>query len=323
MTAVRSLVVLWRREPVASMRIEQAMPKYLAFFGAGASLGSDDGRYTPPIASRLYDALAVFNPDGWGRLEAAVAQRFRDDFEAAMTTVNPHVMAPLQRAMAAYFFQFVPRPENLYVEIARRIRARPWPGAWATLNYERLGELALGSQGIPLVVGGPPTRAGQIELCLPHGCCHLFCDSVTGLASAVSFAGLQVTTNGPVRQIADPSEHSRRLMTDAFPPVMCYFEPAKRTTSGDSFIQGQKARFRQLVAEAEIIAVVGVRVRSVDTHIWGPLATTSAHLVYCAGPSGAAECRVWAEKERTGRSDIILDGYFADSLGNLIAELGL
>ena len=73
-----------------------------------------------------------------------------------MTTLNRHGIAPLQRAMAAYFFQFVPRVQNFYVELARRVKAQSWRGAWATLNYERLAELALGSQGVQPVVGGPP-----------------------------------------------------------------------------------------------------------------------------------------------------------------------
>ena len=73
-----------------------------------------------------------------------------------MTTLNRHGIAPLQRAMAAYFFQFVPRVQNFYVELARRVKAQSWRGAWATLNYERLAKLALGSQGVQPVVGGPP-----------------------------------------------------------------------------------------------------------------------------------------------------------------------
>lgn len=113
--------------------------------GAGASFGSDVVG-TPPMGGTLFDALRAFNPAGWGQLPTDLASLFRSDFErgmAQLAEVNPHAMPILQRAMAAFFFEFKPRPSNLYVELGKRMRLRGWSGAVGTLNYERLLEMSL------------------------------------------------------------------------------------------------------------------------------------------------------------------------------------
>jgi len=130
--------------------------------------------------------------------------------------------------MAAFFFNFVPGSTNLYINLAERIKHNKWKGSLATLNYERLLEISLVSSGIRPVVGRKAELDNEIELCLPHGCCHLFCDSVKGTAKGISFSGPNVTTSGLVKAIINPNEFSSRIANDAFPPVMSYFDHAKR-----------------------------------------------------------------------------------------------
>ncbi len=296
----------------------------LILFGAGASYGSDTAD-TPPLGDDLFRALRTYNPPGWGALPADMADRFAGDFEAGMTAVAdryPHALPPLQRAMAAFFFNFVPRASNLYLKLADRARQSGWAGAVCTLNYDRLSELCFGRVGLQPVVGQDSEPGRKIELCMPHGCCHLFCDSARGAAGAVSFGAFNVTINGPVRVIADSREFQRRIQEDAFPPVMSYFEPQKRTTAGASFIESQRERWRCLARNAETIAIVGVRVRPRDTHIWAPLEATNARIVYCSGRTGATEYRTWAE-ERSHNRDVVLNGYFAEALDDILGELGI
>lgn len=294
-------------------------------FGAGASYGADNAG-TPPLGGDLFEALRTFNPPGWGALESELSSEFKGDFEAGMTIVaerHPHALPPLQRAMAAYFFNFLPRTTSLYAVMAHRIRDSGWDGSICSLNYERMLELCLGHVGLQPVINSPSEAGKLIELCLPHGCCHLFCDSVQGMAGAVSFAGMNVTTDGPVRPIADPAAFRSRIEGDAFPPVMSYFEPQKRTTAGASFIQTQRQRWAQLAVEAETIVVVGIRVRPRDNHIWRPLATSDATIVYCGGPSAVPEYEAWARSERTGSEDVVLDSYFADALDEIFEKLSM
>ncbi len=295
------------------------MSSSLILFGAGASYGSDTSS-TPPLGADLFDQLARFNPDGWGKIAPDLAVTFRADFERGMTGLadqNPHALPPLQRAMAAYFFRFQPRNTNLYFKLAQLIHRSGWTGTIATLNYERLLEISLLASQLRVVVGNDPDQTPGVELILPHGCCHLFCDSVRGAAGFVSFAGMNVTTNGPVRAIADPNEFLQRLGSDAFPPVMSYFEPAKHTTAGANFIQAQRARWAHTGSRADQIAIVGVRVRPGDSHIWDPLKQSPARLIYCGGTTGATEFQSWAATHRAGRGDISLSGYFREEFAGL------
>jgi hypothetical protein len=301
------------------------MPKNLIFFGAGASFGSQASG-APTIGSDLFEALQEFNPDGWGALPDERSQLFRDDFEKGMQELSDshsHSMPPLQRAMAAYFFNFVPAPDSLYARLARQISATNWSGALATLNYERLLELSLIQEGLSPIVGTNELQTNHIEVCLPHGCCHIFCDNVQGSSRGISFSGTGVSTSGEVRVIGDPREFKRRILSDAFPPVMSYFEPKKRTSSGANFIASQRRRWRDLVLNATTIAIVGIAVRPHDVHIWDPLSESSAKIVYCSGSSAGAVYRQWKNDTRPHSSDVVIDHYFAEAFSEILTQVEL
>lgn len=236
---------------------------------------------------------------------------------------NPHALPPLQRAMASFFFDFKPGERNLYRQIARKIKSTSWDGAFVTLNYERLLELSLLIEGLRPFIGSSPSSEPSVELCLPHGCCHLFCESVRGSATGMSFSGIHVQTQGTVRVVSNPSEFAQRISTDAFPPVMSYFDPLKHTTSCVNFIESQRARYIELVKNAKVIVLIGVRVRSHDTHLWSALGETDGDIVYCAGKSAAQELEQWASKLRPGKVNVALNGYFADSFEQVCCYAGL
>lgn len=298
------------------------MAKYLIIFGAGASFGSDTTG-TPPRGNDLFEALQEFNPDGWGTINGELASSFKTDFEAAMPTVNSHALPPLQRAMAAYFFRFQPTTNNLYYKLAKQVAEKGWDGSFVTLNYERLLEISLSAAGLQPFIGNAPNHTKPIELCLPHGACHIFCQAVRGTAQGISFSGPNVTTNGPVEIIANPQDFQNRITTDAFPPVMSYFEPSKRTTSGANFIENQRNRYNDLVSNAEKIVIIGLRVREHDTHIWEPLSKTKSMLIYCSGNTAGEEFRKWRNKKRNGKENKILTQYFKESFDEVIRELEL
>ena len=163
----------------------------------------------------------------------------------------------------------------------------------------------------------------EVELCLPHGCCHLFCESVKGIAGQVSFRGEAVKTSGDIRAISDAQEFQQRITEDAFPPVMSYFEPSKATTSGANLIESQRKRYAELVAKSSLMVIVGLRVRKHDKHVWDPLAETSAKIVYCSGPKAANEFRTWVNESRNSKIDIVLSKYFSDAFEELCSYLDL
>ena len=298
------------------------------FLGAGASYGSEpSGRDVPPLGDALFKELQAFDPHGWGGLPGDLAALFADDFERGMTelsTVYPGSIVDLQRAMAGYFYRFEgPSTDNLYRQLARKMKARSWRGTVVTLNYERLIELSMCREGLQPVVTGTSGVANALELVFPHGCCHLFCEGGRGIAGQVRMLGMNVQTNGPVVPLCDATAFWSRLRNEAFPPVMSYFEPAKRTTAGASFIDWQRQRYAELVRSAETVAIIGIRVRPADKHIWEPLSSATGKLVYCGGPSGAAEFEDWRAGNPSRAGDVIIPAYFSDGLPAICAELGL
>ena len=290
-------------------------------FGAGASCGSDT-QTTPPLGAGLFDELCRYNPDGWGAIPDDLASCFREDFEQALPKVHPYTLGPLQRAMAAYFFQFRPRRCSLYFRLAERIRAGNWHVAFASLNYDRLLELALRGAGLCVAVGRPAELYTDVEVCLPHGCCHLFCDGLIAAPNGVYFSALNVNMNGPVIAVNDPNDHRAQISGNSIPPVMSYFEPLKRTTAAPSFISSQRARLAKLFQTASTVAVIGMKVRPYDTHIWDPLRATRARIVYCAGKEAGEEFRLWSDA--AGRQcDEVLPAFWADAFDGLCSHVGI
>jgi hypothetical protein len=280
-------------------------PEHLLFLGAGASYGSEtDKSLVPPLTSDLFDQLLQFDGNVWGQVPDEIAKVYRNDFEAGMLGLAakmPHALPVMQRSMGAFFFRFAPTPSSQYIRLANKMKSCSWNGAIATLNYERMLLLALNNQGCAPICGSAVAK--QIEVCLPHGCCNLFCESVRGLASAVSMAGMNVTTNGPVICVDHPDAFWPRIRNDAFPPVMSYFEPSKFTTSGADFIEAQRRRLAELIASAKSIAVVGIQVREQDSHIWSALGSTDARIYYCSGTRGAQAFKEWHLRARSSKTD--------------------
>ncbi len=296
----------------------------LIIFGAGASSGSDT-RGVPPLGSTLFSELSRFAPSVCEILTKDQKTALSDDFEEGMKLVgetNSHALPVLQRAMAVYFFNFQPLKSNLYFKLAQRIKSRGWSGAIATLNYERLLESSLIGADLHPVIGSPSNH-DRIELCLPHGSCHLFCDGPKASPS-VSFSGIGVVFDSPrIKVISDPTDHQREIESNAIPPVMSYFHPGKVTSAGRNFIEAQRVRFSELISSSDRIVIVGVRQRLHDRHIWEPLKNTNSQILYCSGSGAAAEYKGWSSVHRSGQRDIVLSGHFKENFEDIISFVGI
>jgi len=297
------------------------MTKNILLFGAGASYGSDNIGI-PPLGNNLYSELVKFNPPGWGSLPNEFRIVFNNDFEHGMlkvATERPHDLPILQRAMAAYFFNFQPQNSNLYFRLANKLKQIMKKIAVSTLNYERLFEISFSAAGHKLIIG--KANSNEIELNLPHGCCHLFCESARGVAGAVSFAGLNVEINGEIKLISDPYQFNQRITNDAFPPVMSYFEPQKRTTSGQVFLTEQRNRYKDLVNNAERIIVIGVKIREHDTHIWESIKNSNGKFIYCSGLAEKNTFDAWTNNNRPNKENMFIDGFWSDKFDEVFNEL--
>jgi hypothetical protein len=65
---------------------------------------------------------------------------------------------------------------------------------------------------------------GQIEPYLPHGCYHLFSKGVLASPTGVSFSGVGLTFDGPIKAISDLIKFYARINNNSVPPVMSNFE---------------------------------------------------------------------------------------------------
>jgi len=287
----------------------------LILMGAGASYGSEnDTTLVPPLAVDLFDALLKFEPKLWSHVTEEVAAEFRLNFEQgvlAQYTQSRVLLSHLQRSMAGFFFRYGPSSANLYLKLANRIKKTGWAGSVATLNYERLLQFAMIRAGLNIVCG-PNLTPNSTEICFPHGCCNLFCESVRGAAGMVAMDPFSVSTRGPIIALDEPRSFWHRLRTDAFPPVMSYFEPAKMTTSGANFIEQQRGRLQDLIVGADYIAIIGVTVREQDNHIWDSLAATKARIYYCSGVASQPQYFDWQKRKRPNSGDIVSDKYWKE-----------
>lgn len=289
-------------------------------FVAGASAGSDTFGM-PPIGNGLLSALQQFDPGTWSQIPLNLIDQLTNDFEKGMKEISDRhstALAPLQRSMANYFFQFNPSNNNLYIKLSTKMHNKNWDGAFVTLNYERLLEKSMFSNSIALSLGSP--KKSQIEICFPHGCCHFFC-SVKGSGN-IQFSG-NIQTSGSVEIVSDPFQFTQRIQNDPFPPIMSYFTPSKLTPSCVNFIKSQRERFNELVKDAENIALIGIAVREHDTHIWNSLAKASASITYCAGSSGK-QYQKWAKKNRQNyQNDTILNAYWEEGFDDICYNINL
>ncbi len=183
--------------------------------------------------------------------------------------------------------------------------------------------MSLLSVGIQLIVGSNPTNINQIEICFPHGCCHIFCESAKGITPGVSFHGIDVKTSGRIKIIAQPLEFNNRILSDAFPPVMSYFEPHKRTVSGNNFIEMQRERMKTLILNSNKIIILGIKIRPNDKHIWDYLGQTNAQLVYFGNNQDKNDFDSWLNSIKRNKNDKFIQKYFIDGFEDICTELGL
>ncbi|MCP9831872.1 hypothetical protein KBZ14_06065 [Synechococcus sp. HJ21-Hayes] len=278
-------------------------------FGAGASFGSELEGRVPPLGEQLFDELAKFAPDTWGSLLPPWPERFRDNFEAAMSSflIKGDFAAPYQWDMADFFYgEFQVTPTSAYVDLIRGLQQHIKGIAFATLNYETLLFQARDFSGVD---------EKHFSLCLPHGNAALFCDNVSG-NRGVTYSG-HVATSGRVRYFHDRREFIREKASNVFPPVMSYYEPSKFTVSGANYIERERAKFKALVEKADRVSVIGARVHAPDRHIWEPLATARGTILYVSGVKGAKCFREWAASEKR-MGDIVLESHFRESIGRIL-----
>jgi hypothetical protein len=343
---------IWTDEEIADLpaarlqrRLPHTPPKHVILFGAGASFGSDGhhlyalGRL-PPLGKDLFKQL-VADPrlKTWAQLPARFVSLFESmTFEEAMDRLDSSgdewEMKGWNRDLDLwrYFSRFSPLSSNLYWRlgqlVARSLRSRYWPGAFVTLNYDRLLEESLMRNRVFTVVRGvsffddnlPPLDDSQlVEACYPHGACQFFAGQnwLKGFENGgVSF--------GPGAGLEGTAAITHVLKKDNIPiacdrfqmPMICRYQSSKRPIVRNSFLELQQQRAKDLIQGAESVTIVGIYCSyRTDHHLWGALSRATGKIHYIEPDPGSQNLfRDWAElcRKKEGVDYFLISKQFKD-----------
>lgn len=143
-------------------------------------------------------------------------------------------------------------------------------------------------------------------------------ESFRGSPGSIHFHPSLNAINGPVRAYGGLEEFQDQFNNNPLPPVISCFDKAKTTPAAKEFIQKQRERLKELIEAANLVIVIGVRIRDHDKHIWEPLKATQGKILYCSGQTGANEFEKWQAKWRANDNDAALPGYFKTHFEDIV-----
>jgi hypothetical protein len=259
--------------------------------GAGASHGSGDCEpHVPPLAPYLFVQLLErprfreLIPEGFdatGPFESALAKLWDAHADRMVHVLNE---------LALYFCEFRPGPHNLYMQLARRIRARADQTVFASLNADMLLEMSLKNAGVPFYYEGTLPARGAMIL-KPHGSIN-FLPTVAGASAsegslyrAMELAGLERCN--AIQIVSEIDAIHRFIQSTGLPPMVAAFMPKKPIPFCRAVIRDFWATWDQVVDNAKTLTIIGVNLRGAGPHIWDPLRTFRGSIAH-VGPDPEA-----------------------------------
>lgn len=284
----------------------------LFLFGAGASKGSLDCiPYSPPLGCQLFNELQ--KAGGIARTICDdLADGFQQDFEKGMDVFfdkrNEDVTAFL-REMAKYFAQFEPGSSNLYKRLISALSGSKDKFVFSTINYDLLIEIALNQAGFAISYSGLPVPKNNFPVIKIHGSCNFLPKVRPRQIRGVQFkvpktAGI---LDARVRAVT-PQEVIEFCRTeDSIAPVIAMYGGLKWVPYCGPFVEEQQKCWQHEAYRAKRIFIIGVGVHTRDTHIWEPLAKSTAWLGY-VGDEWPKFYR-WANDNKRERVDFVAERF--------------
>lgn len=297
----------------------------LVLIGAGASTGADEntGKISPeqpPLGPELFDRLSSKYPQTWGDLPGSIREKFTSDFEQGMEKLgenHSHLYSPLYRSMGDYFARFrIQSSPTWYDRLISELESSISSGetTFVSLNYECLLEIALRQYGFK--VNYFPDRLAEPAIVLkPHGSCNFISDSVQ--AQNISFSE-GVTFSGSIRAVDRQEALQYCRSNTALYPAMSLFRPDKYIQIGHGTVQDLQEKWTNAVEKASKIAIIGVKPRVSDKHIWGELSKTNADIYYIGGKKPFYD---WRDNNRDGSQGEFISNRFHTGFADIIDRL--
>lgn len=276
--------------------------KQLFLFGAGASAGSGPCHpEIPPVGAKLIRPLLPFL-----RVRALIdldlLKLFESNFELGMHEFwvrYPGAMQHFIRDMAYYFSRFSPEPGNYYIELIKTIKSKRYDVLLSTLNYEMLIEAAITISGSTVAYEGHGgLSTGDFTLLKLHGSCNFLPDlgggSISGFSLAVgppdpAYRSMAVVAHS--RPERDMNKVRKFLQEeDVLAPEMAVYHKDKTILFGD-YRNGVRwqAQWRDFLADADHLFVIGTSLVEHDTHIWDAVKTFRGTVCWVSPDPGAAQ----------------------------------
>lgn len=284
----------------------------LFLFGAGASNGSLDCiPYCPPLGRQLFNKLQ--KAGGIARtIRGELADLFSQDFEKGMDVFfdkrNEDVTAFL-REMAKYFAKFEPGPNNLYKKLISALSGSKDKLVFSTINYDLLIKIALNQAGFAISYSGLPVPKNHFPVIKIHGSCNFLPEVEPRQIRGVRFrvpkrAGI---LDARVRAVTPQEVIEFCHREDSIAPVIAMYGGSKWVPFCRRFVEEQQKYWQHEAYRAKRIFIIGAGVHERDTHIWEPLAKSTAWLGYI-GDEWPKFYR-WANDNKRERVDFVAERF--------------
>jgi hypothetical protein len=293
-------------------------------FGAGASFGAGDILpERPPLGGQLYQRLSECFPSTWGNMPSDIKRTFQQlGFESGMEIIYRDygtAIAPLMREMAIYLVQLRPYSgQTVYGKLVDKLISRNELDRviFSTQNYDCVLEFELINRNIPIDYFAQdfPTTLPVWKL---HGSANWFAKDIR-VGEDVQF-GPGVVFGGGLQAWLDMEKVIETcLVNQGLYPCMALYMRGKPVQISPDAVQDIQARWKAMIASAQLVIVAGVNPLPEDNHIWEPLANTDAELLFI-GDQRAFQ--TWTRTYRK-KSHHYLAPFFSNGLYYLIQYLG-
>ena len=298
----------------------------LILIGAGASTGADENTgkiypEQPPLGWQLFDQLSSKYPHIWGSLPDTIREEFTSDFEQGMEALGENhsgLYAPLYRAMGDYFARFrILSHQTWYDRLISELEgsiSSGYLGYRGTL-VEWEADRSTGQNGFNINYF-PDQLSEQAIVLKPHGSCNFILDSVQAQGNVVFTEGVKFSGGIQAVDLDEVIQYCRS--NTALYPAMSLFRPDKHIQMGHSVINDIQQNWAKAIEEANRIAIIGVKPRKSDEHIWGKLSETNANIYYIGGQEPFNR---WREANRVESQDEFISNRFHTGFDDIIDKL--
>lgn len=288
--------------------VRQTPTKAVILFGAGASAFSGPcAPNCPPIGDRLFERL-LHEGGAAARLSEDLKRIFLDEgFEAGMLQLSGaryYIASEIQRQLAVHLAGYRVEPGNYFLELVRHLGPRMRHLCFATLNYDLLLEQALGTYGVPVEYDAKRPAESAVSVIKLHGSCNFLPTLGSTRVNGLDFFGvLSLYDDLPMYAASNQREiieWCNDPANETLHPIVAEYVHDKNVYINPAFIASLHEHYSSVIIEARLIVLIGVRYSSSDTHIWNPIAKSSARLAI-VNPS-PEDILSWARANRAADS---------------------